>query len=291
MTDARARENDVRFPFGANWNRFVDRVDDDRIRQAEAAMAAMLGDGAIAGRSFLDVGCGSGLLSLAALRLGAARVHSFDYDAASVAATERLKHRYAESAARWTIERGDILDDTYIRALGAWDVVYSWGVLHHTGSMWRALANTLALVADRGVLFIAIYNDQGLATVYWRAVKRFYNQGRLARAMVVGTHVPAFVLRGLAADLLRRKNPIQRYKGYRESRGMSVALDWLDWLGGYPFEAATPQAVHARVTAAGFRPVRAVTRERTWGCNEYVFVNDLTAALPGPPGDAPLPRR
>ena len=40
--------------------------------------------------------------------------------------------RYAAQAA-WTIETGDILNADYLAALGQFDAVYAWGVLHHTG--------------------------------------------------------------------------------------------------------------------------------------------------------------
>src|SRR5215213_9811475 len=116
----------------------------------------MLGDAALAGRTFLDVGCGSGLFSLAALRLGAARVHSFDYDDESVAATRELAFRTGSDAADWTIERGDATDAAYMSRLGEFDVVYSWGVLHHTGAMWTALGNTVERVAAAGLLYIAL---------------------------------------------------------------------------------------------------------------------------------------
>src|SRR6266516_5946417 len=127
------------------------------------------------GRSFLDVGSGSGLFSLAAKRLGAIRAHSFDYDPDSVACTGEMKRRFYADATSWTIEQGSVLDTTYLRSLGTFDVVYAWGVLHHTGDMWRGLGNVTDLVAAGGRLFIAIYNDQGSTSQRWRAIKRLYN--------------------------------------------------------------------------------------------------------------------
>jgi 2-polyprenyl-3-methyl-5-hydroxy-6-metoxy-1,4-benzoquinol methylase len=263
---------DVRFEFGANWLRFLDRVDDRRIRMAEASLVeSMRGADAVRGRTFLDAGSGSGLFSLAAARLGAARVHSFDYDANSVAATAEMKRRFAPPGAAWTVERGDILDRGYVAALGKWDVVYSWGVLHHTGRMWEAIGNACDLVADGGTLFIAVYNDQGRKTRAWKKIKRLYSASAAGRAAILATFVPYWTARGAAADLLRLRNPLRRYREYSAERGMSIVHDWIDWLGGYPFEAATPEAVFRFVADRGFSLRNLTTSGGSWGCNELVF--------------------
>jgi 2-polyprenyl-6-hydroxyphenyl methylase/3-demethylubiquinone-9 3-methyltransferase len=103
------------------------------------------------GKSFLDIGSGSGLFSLAARRLGA-KVHSFDYDPQSVSCTKELKQRYFPNDSDWTIGQGSVLDVDYIKSLGKFDIVYSWGVLHHTGALWQALDNASLPVVDRGTL-------------------------------------------------------------------------------------------------------------------------------------------
>lgn len=170
----------TRFAFGKNWSRFVELIDERRLQMAEESLQQMLGCQDLRGRTFLDVGSGSGLFSLAARRLGA-RVHSFDYDPQSVACTEELKSRYFSGDAAWTIESGSALDQPYLRSLGTFDVVYSWGVLHHTGSLWQALENAIERTAPGGLFFIAIYNDQGRMSRVWLGVKRAYN--RLPRGL------------------------------------------------------------------------------------------------------------
>ena len=146
-----------RFAFGENWRRFLAILKEKHIQQAEDSLRRMLEISDLRGKTFLDVGCGSGLFSLAARRLGA-RVHSFDYDPESVGCTQELRQRYFPQDPDWRIEEGSVLNNNYLAGLGHFDVVYSWGVLHHTGAMWRALENVAGSVARGGKLFIAIYN-------------------------------------------------------------------------------------------------------------------------------------
>jgi 2-polyprenyl-6-hydroxyphenyl methylase/3-demethylubiquinone-9 3-methyltransferase len=126
---ARQHEREVtagkRFSFGQNWASFLKRLNQARIAEAEKNLVEFLGEKALAGRAFLDVGSGSGLSSLAARRLGAT-VTSFDYDSQSVACTEELRRRYMPDDPFWTIEQGSVLDTQYLARLGQFDIIYSW---------------------------------------------------------------------------------------------------------------------------------------------------------------------
>ncbi|MEW6589792.1 MAG: class I SAM-dependent methyltransferase [Pseudomonadota bacterium] len=164
-----------RFEFGANWAQFLNVLNDERIALAEQSLSTMLGVSDLQGKRFLDIGSGSGLFSLVARRLGAT-VHSFDYDPQSVACTAELKRRYHPDDPDWTVEQGSALDKDYLHTLGQWDIVYSWGVLHHTGAMWQALENVTPLVRPGGTLFVAIYNYQRGTTPVWTWVKRAYSR-------------------------------------------------------------------------------------------------------------------
>jgi 2-polyprenyl-6-hydroxyphenyl methylase/3-demethylubiquinone-9 3-methyltransferase len=261
-----------RFAFGRNWRAFLSVLDEGRIAEAERSLAEMLGADYLRGKSFLDVGSGSGLHSLAAARLGAGTIHSFDFDPESVACTEEVKRRYLAEMENWTIERGNVLDEDYLAGLGRHDAVYSWGVLHHTGNLWRALGMVVPLVAPGGTLFIAIYNDRGWVSKAWRGVKRTYNRGRAGRLLVISLFIPIFVIKGLASDLLRGRNPAMRYREYRKQRGMSIVHDWLDWLGGLPYEVASPHPIIQFYEQRGFALKKRKGPPHPNANNEFVFV-------------------
>jgi 2-polyprenyl-6-hydroxyphenyl methylase/3-demethylubiquinone-9 3-methyltransferase len=268
-----ARPDPDRFAFGENWSRFLSVLDDERIAEAERSLKGMLGAEEIRGKSFLDVGSGSGLFSLAAKRLGAARVHSFDFDPQSVACTEELRRRYFRDDESWTVAQASALDAEHVRSLGEWDVVYSWGVLHHTGDMWSALANVAPAVAPGGRLFISIYNDQEIRSRIWRLIKRTYNTlpPPLRKPFAALVMFPIEALK-FTTELLafQPHEYVRTWTRYKQSRGMSRWHDIVDWVGGYPYEVAKPEEIFDFFRGRGFTLDKLVTRQGI-GCNEFVF--------------------
>jgi 2-polyprenyl-6-hydroxyphenyl methylase/3-demethylubiquinone-9 3-methyltransferase len=270
------------FAFGRNWQRFLRVLDDERIAVTEDYLRRMLEVRRLDGKRFLDVGSGSGLSSLAAWRLGAT-VHSFDYDEASVDCTGELRRRYAPDDERWRVERGSALDPAYLRTLGSFDVVHAWGVLHHTGAMWQALENVLIPLAPGGRLFVTIYNDQGMASRAWRVVKRVYNALPPA-ARVPYTAVVIAAMEGRAAlrhlVTLRPHVYLRGWMGYRGNRGMSPLYDWIDWIGGYPFEVARVDEIFEFYRKRGLFLTQLKTTAGL-GCNQFVFAAPAARAANG----------
>ena len=263
-------EKDLRFEFGENWSRFLDVIDEKRIGGAERSLKEVFGAEPMAGKRFLDIGCGSGLFSLAAARLGA-EVHSFDYDTRSTGCCLELRRRYFPKGSSWRIETGDILSGSYIRSLGQFDFVYSYGVLHHTGNMFKALELAGSTVKDGGKLFVSIYNDQGKATARWRKIKKAYN--RTPGPLKIFILAPLFARMwgpSFVRDLFKGR-PFSSWKAYADERGMSPWHDVVDWVGGYPFEAARPEEIMNFYSQHGFTLLK-MNPSGGHGCNDYVFI-------------------
>ena len=164
-----------------------------------------------------------------------------------------------------------MLDKEYLSRLGQFDVVYSWGVLHHAGSMWEALENVVPLVKPCGRLFIAIYNKQQFISEYWIWFKKLYNKlWHIFKVSLIYIFFLFYSLLHLVADLLSRRTPTLRYYGV-DKRGMTLYYDVIDWIGGWPFEVASPEEIFVFFRNKNFILLELVTCGGKHGCNEFVF--------------------
>ena len=266
------------YEFGKNWTRYVKRAfDDERVEIAKRHLLAVIGRSDLRGLDFLDIGCGSGIHSLAAFRAGAGRIHGFDYDPDSITATSIVR-TYAGTPTNWAIERGDVLDENYINSLGKWNFVYSWGVLHHTGDVWRALENAQTTVAEGGLFYIALYSaDVQTDPEFWLRIKQEYNQaGQLKRWRMEWWYVWVYVM---DRRIGRFPDLIKRIVQHRIGRGMSFFADVRDWLGGWPM-----QFVHDRDVVDflegkhGLKLVKIKTGEAN---TEFVFKREASPIAQG----------
>jgi 2-polyprenyl-3-methyl-5-hydroxy-6-metoxy-1,4-benzoquinol methylase len=233
-------QESITFSFGENWQRFVEEsFSEQKVKSAQDHMLRFLGRPDLKGKYFLDVGCGSGIHSLAALRAGAEHIVSFDLDPASVQTTKTLREM-AGSPDQWQVLQGSVLDKTFLSSLEPADIVYSWGVLHHTGKMWEAILNTAGLTKGDGVFYTALYLTTPRSE-YWLRVKQRYNRAsRLEKRLMESWHL---VRHTVVPDLIRLKNPLLTIRGHGRQRGMSYWTDARDWLGGYPYEDARIEEV------------------------------------------------
>lgn len=254
------------FDFGRNWADFSKHIDEDRLDAAIDSVRRLVPD--IEGKTFLDIGSGSGLFSAAALRLGAARVQAIDLDEDSVATTRRVLESYGD-ADRWSVQQLSVFDLTP-ETFGRFDVVYSWGVLHHTGDMWRAIDRAAAAVAPGGKFAFALYEKTPLCGA-WRVEKRAYTKASpRAQKLARKAYSALFNLARFASGRGLRKTDMKR--------GMQFEHDVHDWMGGYPYESTNREEVLRHMTALGFKevldlpvPVHLAGLFGS-GCSEYVYV-------------------
>lgn len=261
-----------RFAFGENWAAFLRRLDERRVEEAVKSLQALLGLQSLAGMSFLDIGSGSGLFSLAARRLGA-RVHSFDFDPDSVNCALTLRERFFPDDRDWTIQQGSVLNAGFIESLGMFDIVYSWGVLHHTGAMYSAIENAASRVKPGGLFAIALYHKTRLCKV-WAIEKKWY-----ANASWRGQAVARWLFDRLMRldHYVSGKDFRSHVENYHSLRGMNYERDLHDWLGGYPYESIAPSEAAALMQRLGFEHVRTNAPEKYSlgifgsGCDEFVY--------------------
>lgn len=280
MTQAAAQKRDERFDvnshygFGENWADYSKHIDEAKIAMAEEGLWKLLPSSTLEGKTFLDIGCGSGLHTLSALRSGIKGAACIDIDPHSVATTEAVLKRFWPGDNYVAFEH-NILSDTTDRRLpvGGFDIVYSWGVLHHTGDMWAAVEKAAHYVAPGGKFVIALYKKSPLCN-FWRAEKKLYTNVPALRPVLNAAYMALYC--GIKVAL--GQNPVRYIRDYEEERGMRFITDVKDWLGGYPYESATADEVQAQVEAMGFTLERSYNIEAPKGggilgsgCGEYVF--------------------
>ena len=266
------------YDFGSNWRSFIDHhLTDESRQEALQSLPAFLQRDSLEGLTFVDVGCGSGLFSWAARELGATRIVSFDVNPNSVACCKQLRADEGDPE-NWTVLEASILDREAMRALGEFDVVYSWGVLHHTGRMWNAIENAATLVKPGGVMWIAIYNRAdgiGLysdgrvgSSRFWEREKIFYN-----KLPKLGQRAMDYAAAGgmIGAYLLSGRNPVREIREHNRTRGMSWLVDIRDWLGGWPYEYASVEEIFSLVQKRLGYTLENVISTNSLRNNEYLF--------------------
>ncbi len=247
------------FTFGRNWERFVEKsFSDERVEISRKHLLDFLEMPDLKGKYFLDVGCGSGIHSLAAFRSGASRIVSFDVDRHSVKTTEKLREM-AGNPPHWQVLDGSVLDEAFMAALDPADIVYSWGVLHHTGKLWDAVRNAAGRIREKGIFYLALY-EKTADSAYWIETKQRYN--RSSRATKLGMEC-AYVWRTFFRGASPRQwfNSLRYIFTYKQSRGMAFWTDVRDWVGGWPYEPSTPQEVTDFVGGLGLSMRKVKTGE------------------------------
>ena len=166
---------------------------------------------------------------------------------------------------KWIVLHGSILDENFLEPLGQFDIVYAWGVLHHTGAMWEALERTFGLVRPGGILWISLY-IKGPRYPKDLAIKKKYNAAsNLGKRWMV--------YKRISRTMLKRPRHLKNlfsWKKKKKRRGMNLYHNTIDWLGGLPYEVASEDEVLGFGRKHGFILER-IKVKHEGGCSIYVF--------------------
>lgn len=277
IKDSECFDVKTHYSFGENWANYAQHLDQEHINQAVSNLSRLISSDKIKGKRFLDIGCGSGLHSLAAIKMGAGSLTAVDFDLDSVSTTRSVLERHAPEKSHYTVHHANILAPERTPELllkNSYDIVYSWGVLHHTGDQWTAIRNAASFVAPGGVFIIAIYKKTPLCS-FWKIEKKTYTlMPKWMRPVFDILFATILVL----AHTLSGKNPIRYIQNYRQERGMRFMNDIADWLGGYPYESASPAELQNFCEGLGFHLEQSFNTQKCSlfglfgsGCAEYRF--------------------
>lgn len=251
------------FSFGRNWRSYARFVSEKMIAEAESDIVKWLGADGVKGKTVIDIGCGSGIHSLCFYRLCAKSLLSIDVDPHSVICTKQFQER-AGVPENWRVLEANVLDRAFTGALGRFDIVYSWGVLHHTGKMWEAIDNASRLCRpDGGRLWIALYAKGPSYEEHLISKADFNASPWLRKQRTVWQH-------------LFRKWRHERWQGNKSlswfwhGRGMNAYHDAIDWYGGLPYEVASVEEVTDFLRARGFT-VERIEEAVEGGCSNYLL--------------------
>lgn len=252
------------FDFGENWEKFsIGTLNSAKFLECKNSLASLIGVQNLNGLSFLDVGCGSGVFSISAKELGAAKVVGIDVNPKCIATSKRNQEVLLGKTSGIAFVLLSVFDEAGVRNLGPFDVTYAWGSLHQTGDMWRAVDIASQTVKKEGLFVLALYNKHFTAP-FWDAVKYVYNYSPswMKKALAIVFTGIIFV----AKFAVTFKNPLKK------ERGMNFYYDVVDWIGGYPCQYASKEEVLSFMATRGFRLVRHVPPAVPTGNNEFVFV-------------------
>lgn len=255
------------FKFGENWKNFSNLIDNNRLKEAVTSLKKLTNKKSLNNLSFLDIGCGSGLSSLAAIQLNCKKIYAIDQDEQSIKTTKKVLQKSRFKKVK--VEKKDLF---MLNEKEKFDIVYSWGVLHHTGNMLEAIKKSTKMVSKNGMLILALYKKTKLCNL-WKIEKYIYKSSpKVIQNFIKNLFIFLFKL----AMILKRKNFSNYINDYKTKRGMDFYHDVHDWLGGYPYESISIEEISKIMDKFGYKMIRSFQVKKQigffgTGCDEYVF--------------------
>lgn len=258
----------MQFDFGQNWKEYSENVlDNTRLNQARIAFDELTHDISFEGKTFVDIGFGQGM-SLIIATEKAEKTVGCDINPKCDQVLKANQKVFSKSTKEIPTVVGSILEPKVVEAILAknndekYDIVHSWGVLHHTGDMMAAVKHATSLVKPNGYFILAIYNRHW-SSLPWLFIKWAYCKSpKFIQKLFIGIFYPII---WLAKFLVTGKNPNIK------ERGMDFYYDVVDWVGGYPYEYASIDEMNIIMKNFGFKCLKSVSPPTPTGCNEFVY--------------------
>ena len=253
------KREDNNFSFGKNWLHFIQNNINDSVIESSRIDIIKWFD--VKDKSIIDIGCGSGLSSLIFNNEKAKYIYSFDYDINSVDSTLLLKNKQKIINNDWVIKQGNILDTDYIKSLGKFDIVYSWGVLHHTGDLWKAIKNAIYLSND--LIMLSLYSNIANYDNDFTAKQNYNKFNELEKKKNIADYV-------MTVKQSSKKNEEILNWNTPSKRGMNKYNDIIDWVGGFPYEVCSTKQINQFMEENGFILIQKYDPVQQ-ACHEWLF--------------------
>lgn len=166
----------------------------------------LIGRDNIENKIVLDAGCGTGIAAISFKKLGANKVIGIDISKKSLLTAKKLAE---EAGVKLKFITGDLLN---LPLKGNFDIIHSFGALHHTGDTKGAFANLINLLGENGQFYLALY---------WRTRLTFLHQfiRKILRLLPESAWEP--ISKFITKFMVGKKKTQRGFDGYGE------ALDWL----------------------------------------------------------------
>jgi SAM-dependent methyltransferase len=185
------------------------------------------------GKRVLDAGSGNGRWTVGLLRLGCdvlavdASSHALDR------VSEAVREHAPGSLDRLETRAVDLLDLPADLAAERFDLVFSFGVLHHTGDTYAALRNVAALVRDGGVLFLYLYGQQSVsgrsrAALELRRLALAPLPFELKRRLIAKRGVDVHQAFDQLSPMINTRHTFEQVHGWLEDEGFSGIEQTID---------------------------------------------------------------
>lgn len=183
------------------------------------------------GKKVLDLGCGGGRWSFGLASLGA-EITAVDVNKSALRSTEEALKPFSSKKHRFILSQIETLDA--VLPNDNFDLVWSWGVIHHCSSFTKALRTAGNYVKDGGLLYLYLYGRESVPyandiekfkrRLYFNSLKSWEEKEKYLLAFAKGDRKRIHQLHDLYGPLVNRRLEFSYIKASLEAMGFVDVL-------------------------------------------------------------------